>query len=74
MAAWKGKVMSSQTGLLKPTELQCPVCGYYCLGKGGFGCINKPKLVAETQESLGSDFESVLHKNLWGLYEEYKVL
>lgn len=22
----------------------CPVCGYYCLGKGGVGCINKPKL------------------------------
>jgi hypothetical protein len=23
----------------------CPVCGYYCLGKGGIGCIDKPKLV-----------------------------
>lgn len=22
----------------------CPVCGYYCLGKGGIGCIDKPKL------------------------------
>lgn len=19
-------------------ELDCPVCGYYCLGKGGVGC------------------------------------
>jgi len=19
----------------------CPVCGYYCLGKGGIGCIDK---------------------------------
>lgn len=27
-----------------PQDIQCPVCGYYCLGKGGFGCINKPKL------------------------------
>ena len=23
---------------------QCPVCGYYCLGKGGIGCIDKPSL------------------------------
>jgi len=22
----------------------CPVCGYYCNGKGGFGCIDKPVL------------------------------
>ncbi|HUS88157.1 MAG TPA: hypothetical protein VMW91_02110 [Desulfosporosinus sp.] len=27
-------------------ELHCPVCGYYCLGKGGMGCIDKPSLVA----------------------------
>lgn len=25
-------------------EIQCPVCGYYCLGKGGVGCIDKPNL------------------------------
>lgn len=29
----------------KPSEAICPVCGYYCLGKGGFGCIDKPSLV-----------------------------
>lgn len=23
---------------------QCPVCGYYCLGKGGRGCIDKPTM------------------------------
>jgi len=23
----------------------CPVCGYYCLGKGGHGCIDKPSMV-----------------------------
>lgn len=22
----------------------CPVCGYYCLGKGGLGCIDKPSM------------------------------
>lgn len=28
-------------------DIQCPVCGYYCLGKGGHGCIDKPSLMAE---------------------------
>ena len=28
-----------------PEEIQCPVCGYFCLGKGGYGCIDKPSLV-----------------------------
>lgn len=27
------------------SEIQCPVCGYYCLGKGGFGCIDKPSMI-----------------------------
>jgi len=26
----------------RPEDAQCPVCGYYCLGKGGWGCIDKP--------------------------------
>jgi hypothetical protein len=25
-------------------KIICPVCGEYCNGKGGFGCINKPKI------------------------------
>ena len=25
-------------------NIHCPVCGYYCLGKGGVGCIDKPTL------------------------------
>uniref|UniRef100_A0A6M3LTV8 Uncharacterized protein n=1 Tax=viral metagenome TaxID=1070528 RepID=A0A6M3LTV8_9ZZZZ len=25
----------------KVERIICPVCGYYCLGKGGFGCIDK---------------------------------
>ncbi len=25
-------------------EISCPTCGYYCAGKGGVGCIDKPKL------------------------------
>ena|SRR3990167_5158720 len=29
----------------KIEEAQCPVCGYYCLGKGGNGCIDKPSMV-----------------------------
>lgn len=26
----------------------CPVCGYYCLGKGGMGCIDKPAMIEKT--------------------------
>ena len=32
------------------TEIHCPLCGYYCLGKGGMGCIDKPWLVAQEKE------------------------
>ena len=35
----------------KAEELQCPVCGYYCLGNGGVGCIDKPSLVSMAQYS-----------------------
>lgn len=34
-----------------PEDIQCPSCGYYCLGKGGFDCIDKPTMVSTTQES-----------------------
>jgi len=27
--------------LREAENLICPVCGYYCLGKGGHGCIDK---------------------------------
>jgi len=25
-------------------DIFCPVCGYYCSGKGGIGCIDKPSM------------------------------
>ncbi len=31
-------------------DIQCPVCGYYCTGKGGIGCIDKPFLVHLTDD------------------------
>ncbi len=27
------------------SSIQCPVCGFYCLGKGGVGCIDKPEAI-----------------------------
>lgn len=30
---------------LKPEEAICPVCGCYCLGRGGHGCIDKPSML-----------------------------
>ena len=32
-------------------DISCPCCGYYCSGNGGVGCINKPKLFREQNES-----------------------
>lgn len=26
-------------------DISCPVCGYYCAGKGGIGCIDKPAML-----------------------------
>lgn len=42
------------------SEEHCPVCGYYCLGKGGHGCIDKPANYASTtrlavQQSVDRD-------------------
>lgn len=35
-------------------NIQCPVCGYYCLGKGGVECIDKSRFLeikcTKTQE------------------------
>lgn len=31
----------------KPEDVFCPQCGYYCLGRGGFGCIDKPSLLSQ---------------------------
>jgi len=28
-----------------PKDEFCPVCGYYCLGNGGVGCINKSSML-----------------------------
>lgn len=29
---------------ISPENEICSVCGYYCFGKGGIGCIDKPTL------------------------------
>jgi hypothetical protein len=29
----------------KPENFICPVCGFYCLGNGGVGCIDKPSMI-----------------------------
>ena len=31
----------------------CPTCGYYCLGNGGLGCIDKPSTINKTQPPEG---------------------
>jgi hypothetical protein len=39
------KIFKKIFNLGKKDNIFCPICGYYCLGKGGFDCINKPKLL-----------------------------
>ena len=36
-----------------PKEMQCPKCGYYCLGKGGHGCIDKTTSPCTCQPNNG---------------------
>ena len=31
-------------------EMWCPACGWYCLGKGGQFCIDKPAILAAEWE------------------------
>ena len=58
----------------KYTEAICPVCGYYCLGKGGVNCIDKPKLcgidTAPPQREwvglTGEDIEDCLEMSIQG--------
>lgn len=41
-----------------PEDIQCPACGYYCSGNGGFGCIDKPELVRIVKQAAS---DSVLN-------------
>lgn len=34
---------------LREEDQHCPVCGYYCLGRGGYGCIDKPSMIKNTR-------------------------
>lgn len=36
------KTYFSDRNSARYADESCPVCGYYCLGKGGNGCIDKP--------------------------------
>lgn len=41
------KFAKGQLNLMSPKEeIYCPVCGYCCIGNGGWGCIDKPKLLS----------------------------
>ena len=44
-------------------DIKCPVCGYYCLGKGGRDCIDKPTLVYGPEEL--EDLEGVTYRRIY---------
>ena len=39
------KPLTNATLIEEMSKEQCPTCGFYCLGKGGFGCIDKPAIL-----------------------------
>ncbi len=43
-------------------DILCPVCGYYCLGNGGFGCIDKISLVKE--QEISKEIDKKLSKEI----------
>jgi hypothetical protein len=44
--------------MIKAEGITCPACGFYCLGKGGHGCIDKPALCecpsTDTEKRIGA--------------------
>jgi len=51
---WQVPVIKALRTVLAP-DVHCPVCGFYCLGKGGVYCIDKPTL---TQQNSSSNISS----------------
>ena len=49
MSSAHKKIKSSSSRNSESADIQCPVCGYYCLGHGGIGCIDKPTIFAEDE-------------------------
>jgi len=41
-------------------DISCPVCGYYCLGKGGYGCIDKPSMLNLNKEHTRKDENAMI--------------
>lgn len=38
---------------LRNDTINCPVCGYYCRGNGGMGCIDKPNFIKNQYLAVG---------------------
>lgn len=43
-------MLKQRTELEEAEAMQCPVCGFLCVGKGGVGCIDKLGLVNAIKE------------------------
>lgn len=43
-------VASQKDNDMDASDISCPVCGYYCLGKGGHGCIDKPSFFEDSSK------------------------
>ena len=63
-AGWEGDGQSRLTAMKildEPAEDTCPICGYYCLGNGGLGCLDKPATSGlKTKPVFAFDFVRVV--------------
>lgn len=56
-------------------ESNCPVCGYYCSGKGGVFCIDKPSIIRREYGDMGSKLRFVVDGDeMIRFLEEHKSL
>lgn len=67
---WLKRFWTWITGEEKPEDIHCPVCGYYCIGKGGVGCINKLAIVVQSRiDKLRAGITDAEYKTLLELKE-----
>lgn len=57
------KIFNFLRNLFKIQDIDCPVCGYYCLGKGGAGCIDKLSAYQATHRHKWQDYVLIGNKD-----------
>lgn len=53
-------------------DIQCPVCGYFCTGNGGIGCIDKPFFVHLKDDSFYASLNGEISYEVRKWFAEYE--